>query len=386
MELTPKTQTVDLVKRSNKILIVSHGEDGDSLGSVLALKIALQKLNKEVVASVNFAPRENFSFLPQIETLQKSETLRKDFVISLDCSQVEVEKLGYRIEGDKLNIYITPKTGSINKNQIQFLEINPNFELIFVLDTPNLNLLGRLYESNTDLFYNTPVINLDHHPNNKFFGKINWVEPTAVATSEILVSLLEAIGTSSSLIDSEIATALLTGIISDTDSFQNPKTTSKSLTIAAQLIAAGAKREKIISQLFGFQQLSQLRLVGKALISLREDPEHKIAWTNILEREREGVEINPAQTLFFLESIVQYVPQAEILVIFWEQPEQTKVIIKPLQKHKVEELGSVFGTIAFHLGWLEFDLDKKLPEAEKEVLEKLKSYLKSKRRSPGSYS
>src|SRR5262249_27319056 len=78
-------------------------------------------------------------------------------------------------------------------------------------------------------------------------GQINWQDPTAGSLSEMLVSISEALGTG--LIDNQVATAFLTGIVAETERFSNAKTTSKVMTMAAQLMAAGANQQLIATKL-----------------------------------------------------------------------------------------------------------------------------------------
>ena len=83
------------------------------------------------------------------------------------------------------------------------------------------------------------------------------------------------------MIDEPIATSLLTGIVADTNSFQNANTTPKSLTVAAQLVAAGAKQQDIIRHIFKTRSLAQLRLWGRALSYIKEEADLKFAWSTL---------------------------------------------------------------------------------------------------------
>ena len=71
---------------------------------------------------------------------------------------------------------------------------------------------------------------------------------TAASTAEILVGIIEALG--QNLLDDDVATCLLTGMIADTGSFQHPNTTPKALTVAAQMVGFGARQQEIIKHLF----------------------------------------------------------------------------------------------------------------------------------------
>lgn len=284
MELAPKQQTVELIKKAKNILIVSHkNPDGDALGSMLALKMTFEKMNKTVVAAAANEIAGIYRFLPKLEQVESELHSNKDLIIQIDLSNTTIERLGYKKndEEKKLNIVITPKEGIFSAEDVQFVSTNSTFDLIFVLDAAELDLLGEIYDDNTELFYETPVINIDHHPSNDYFGKVNWIDITATSTSEIIVGLVESLGRDTNLIDPEIATCLLAGITTDTGSFQNTNTTPKSLTIAAQLVAAGARQQDIIKNIYKTRPLTTLKVWGKILENIHEEKNKKFIWSEI---------------------------------------------------------------------------------------------------------
>ena len=87
------------------------------------------------------------------------------------------------------------------------------------------------------------------------------------------------------LIDEDIATLLLTGIITDTGSFQNANTTPKSFAVAAQLISYGARQQEIIQHIYKTKQLSQLKLWGRILSKIQTDDSHKIVWSVVTQQD-----------------------------------------------------------------------------------------------------
>ncbi len=284
MDLAPKQQTVELIKKSNNILITAHkNPDGDALGATLALGMALIKLNKTVTIASSGAIAKIYNFLPKIDLIKHQIATNKDFIIELDLSSAQIDKLGYKkLEADKkLNIVITPKEGTFTAEDVNFIEGQNIYDLIFVLDTAELSLLGELFETNTEIFYDVPTINIDHHPGNEYFGKINWVDITATSTAEIVVSLIESLGREINLLDSDIATCLLAGITTDTGSFQNTNTTPKSLTIAAQLVAAGGRQQEIIKNIYKTKPLTTLKVWGEIFQNIHEESQEHFIWSEI---------------------------------------------------------------------------------------------------------
>lgn len=286
MELSPKQQVVEILKTKQRILLLTHkNPDGDAIGSILALYLSLKKLGKDVVAVCNDPAPAVFEFLPQIKEISQNFANGRDFVISLDVAQVKADKVMYKVVGDKLNIIITPATGNFTPEMVTTAAGSFNFEAIVVLDSTDLERIGSPYEKNPEVFYEVPVVNIDHHAGNDQFGKINWVDITATSTSEILVSVLEALTGDPKFIDEDIATALLTGIITDTNSFQNNNTTPKSLTVAAQLVAFGGRQQDIIKYIYKTKPLSTLRLWGRALSNLRDERADRFVWTQLYKKD-----------------------------------------------------------------------------------------------------
>jgi len=296
MELSPKQQVVEILKNKQKILLLTHkNPDGDAIGSILALYLSLKKLGKEVIAVCNDAAPSVFDFLPNVKEISQNFANSRDFVISLDMSKTRADKVMYKTNGDKLDIIITPReNGRFSKEMLSFSDGSFQFEAIIVLDSTDLERIGSPYEKNPEVFFDIPVVNIDHHAGNDQFGKINLIDITATSTSEILVSVLEALTGDPKFFNEDIATSLLTGIITDTNSFQNNNTTPKSLTIAAQLVASGGRQQDIIKNIYKTKPLSTLRLWGRALSSLRDERDYHFVWTVL--RKKDYLEVNASET------------------------------------------------------------------------------------------
>jgi len=286
-ELTPKQQVVDILKNNQKFLILTHkSPDGDGLGSALALYLSLKRLGKEATVICPDLIPSVFKFLPSSDQIKNSLSASRQFVISLDTSKIKADKVMYKSHDGHLEIVVTPEgDGSFAPEQVTFSGGGFNYDTIIVLDCTDLERLGEEREKNPDLFFEIPTVNIDHHAGNDNFGKINLVDLTATSTSEIMVSILEALTGDPKFIDEEIATALLCGIVTDTGSFQNANTTPKSLTVAAQLVAQGGHQQEIIKNIFKTKSLSTLRLWGRGLSNLHDEKEYKFVWTKIYKKD-----------------------------------------------------------------------------------------------------
>ena len=108
--------------------------------------LVLKELGKEVTIVANDPAPENLGFLPSIDILQNSIGGSADFIISVDTAKIPVGKIKYNVEDQKINIIITPKSGSFSENDVSFVQGEAKFDLVMVLDTGNLEHLGPLYD------------------------------------------------------------------------------------------------------------------------------------------------------------------------------------------------------------------------------------------------
>lgn len=248
MELTPKQQTSEAVRQAETILITTGQHPTvDQVAATLALAAILRKFGKKVSAIISDPLPGPAQFL-DASGLDKSLSGLRDFVLKLDVTKAEVDKLRYEVEGGKLNIYITPFKGGFAPSDVSFGYGDYHFDLAIVLGVASRNRIDRVYAENAGLFGGIPLVNIDFHRTNENYGAINLIEPTASSLCEVLVALSESL--QAGMIDSEIATVMLAGLMASTDRFTASHTTSKSLTVAAQMMAAGAKQGVVVRGLF----------------------------------------------------------------------------------------------------------------------------------------
>ena len=177
-------QAQALLERADTIVVIGHERpDGDAVGSLNAVAIGLLNKGKQVTSVIADGVPRRFLFLPGAERVQQTIPTECDLLIAVDCSAIE--RTGYDLESLPRGI----------------------------------------------------DLNIDHHPTNNQFGAINFVEPHAAATAEVLFDLSAPLGLQ---IDTDVATNLLTGLVTDTIGFRTSNVTPKVLRIAAQLIELGA--------------------------------------------------------------------------------------------------------------------------------------------------
>ena len=246
-------QILKLIDGAESILIMpSSPPDGDSLGGAVALYLALRKIGKNSTVVCADPVPEALQFLPMMNAISNEFSPSPDFIITLDTANAELDSLRSELKENKINIVLTAKKGKFSAENISFSHGDNRYDLIITVDTAALQQLGRFYEDNVGLFQEIPVINIDHHASNDQFGLINYVDVMSSAATEIIIGLFEAMEEKygQEIIDEDIATLLLAGIITDTGSFQNANTNPRSFSNSAKLIKRGARQQEIIQNVF----------------------------------------------------------------------------------------------------------------------------------------
>ena len=375
-DLNPKQQAVELINSARKILVVSHkNPDGDALGCVIALKLVLEKIGKKATIAVPDTPSKLFSFLPIISEVKTKVDTSKDLLLTLSLNHAEFDKIGYKKNEKEhsIDIVITPKEGKFEAEDVKINAGQKSFDLIIIVDTPNIERLGQLADP-ADIFYELPTINIDHHPANEKFGKVNWIELVATSSAEMLVSLIEALGKDKNLIDEDIATALLTGLIYDTSSFQNVNTTPKSLTIAAQLVAAGAHQQEIIRNLYKTKSLETLKLWGSVLTKIKEDKIHGFLWSSVTgdEIERSGADESALSQV--VDELLKSASDVDFTLLLSERGKQVHGSLRSIAKGiNVNKIAELFGGGGHEVASA-FRVDGSLRDKEDEILQKIREH------------
>lgn len=210
--------------RSRKVLVASHSNpDGDAIGALLAIGLALKAMGKQVCLYNESVIPAVYRFLPQVSSIAQ----RVD-----DIAQ---------------------------------------FDTVIVLDCGTMERVGALYEP---LQAARMVINIDHHVTNTRFGHLQWVDENACATAEMVYHLIKALPVA---IDCSMATAIYTGILTDTGSFRFSNTNQTAFAICADMIAQGANPYEVAKHVYGTYSLGRIKLLNLALDSLEISPDGRLS-------------------------------------------------------------------------------------------------------------
>ncbi len=364
-------QIFDLIGKSQRILIAMPANpNGDTLGSSLALAGFLKKLNKQVEVYCQKTDFGKLSFLPHLSEIRHEVVFPKSFVISIDTSHAQLDELSYDALPEKVSIFLKPKNGNFKPEDVTFSTEAVGLNLIVTLDTPSLDSLGAIYEKNAEMFFNTPKINIDNHINNDNYGTVNIIDVTASSTAEILLELLKKYEVS--LIDENIATNLLTGIISETNSFQHNKTTPGSFLKASELISFGAKQQEIIRNLFKTKELSVLKLWGRAMARIKHIPNYPAMLSIVGSQDIHKSEADDKDILKVAEDLAANMSDVKILFFVAERSSNLLMYISASPNIKLQELVHFFGGELISDGFAQMEIKgRSITDAEQIIIEAL---------------
>ena len=274
---TPQTTTendfapvVAAIRGHERFLLTTHeNPDGDALGSLLAMKLALEQLGKDVSLFVyGDAPLPaEYAFMP-LDPLSRRppQDAAERVLVALDCA---------------------------NESRI-----GPDPE---VLQSAPL------------------VLNIDHHHDNTRFGDANLVDARASSTGELLRDLFAELGVE---VTPEIAEALYIALVTDTGRFQYTNTTPKSLRLAAELVESGADLHRIFQGVYETVQFAKLKLVARALDRAKVYEGGRVVVSHLLRQDFHEVgAVEP-----YSEGIIDYlraVEGADMAVLIREPPRET---------------------------------------------------------------
>lgn len=250
-----KQQLLERIKSSSNILVtVSTNPSVDELSAALGLTIMLNKLDKHATAVVSGEIPPAIQFLDPEKTFENTVDSLRDFIIALD--KEKADHLRYKVDGDVVKIFITPYKTTISQDDLDFSQGDYNVELVVALGVEDKNHLDAALSAHGRILHDATVAVLTTGDQTSDLGSINWSEPNASSVSEMLVALTESLKSEEPLLDEQSSTALLTGIVAATDRFSNNRTSSKVMTMAAQLMAAGANQQLIASKLQESHEIS----------------------------------------------------------------------------------------------------------------------------------
>ncbi len=303
------------LREAQRILVVSHVRpDGDAVGSLLGLGLALEQASKEVQMVLADGVPSSFRGLEGARRVLRKPQGSFDLIALVDCA--DLTRVGGALEG------LPP-----------------------------------------------PDINIDHHVTNLNFAKLNLVAPEEVATSAILAEHLPGWGFE---LSRAVASALLTGIVSDTLGFRTSNMTPKALRLAAILMERGANLPELYNRALSRRSFQAARYWGEGLSRLQRDG--RMVWTTLTLDDRQRADYSGNDDAD-LVNVLSAIDDHDIAVIFIEQNDnKVKVSWRSVPGYDVSKLAIKFGG-GGHPAAAGAEIPGRLEDVQREVLNATRALL-----------
>ena len=266
MTTKPQWQAAaDAIDEAQSILVVSHiAPDGDAIGSLLGIAQSLRARGKDITAAIDDGVPAELRFVPGSESILSAVSAGE-------------------------------------------------FDLLIAVDSSDLSRIGEA--GAYGLEYSKCAINLDHHPTNTRYGDIHLIVPEAVAAVEIVYDFLTFMDCD---VSTDVAFALLTGLVTDTQGFRISATNSRTLSIAQDLMQRGASLSQIMANTLNSRPYQEVELWKQVLPSVRLKRGLICATIRQCDIDRAGLEsMSDGGLVSYLVNVVQ----AKVSVVFKELPE-----------------------------------------------------------------
>lgn len=286
-------QAMDLIRPAQYIALLAHEHpDGDCIGSALGMAFMLRELEKTCRVVCADAPPRNLSFLPGIEDVQ--QTL-----------------------GDE------------------------QFDLVIALDASELPRFGSVYTINQAFLDRAVILNIDHHLGNGGCGQVNIIDVSASATAELLVLFQQQAGLP---LNREAALCLLTGIITDTSSFQFTNTTPRTLEAAALLMRHGVIPETVVQPVYRTRPLAQVRLQALAIDNAHTACDGRLIWSHATDETLQSVGATPDMD-DNLSGVLRDIEGVEVAAFFknYGDPTTTRLSLRCAEPYNAAEFCQRYG-------------------------------------------
>ncbi|HQJ15621.1 MAG TPA: bifunctional oligoribonuclease/PAP phosphatase NrnA [Candidatus Omnitrophota bacterium] len=281
---------IKLIEKYKRFLITSHTNmEGDAIGSELAFAFLLRRLGKTpLIVNEDDIPY-GYDFLPGTRAVTRYN--RSAGRISFDC--------------------------------------------FVALDCSDLHRTGEVYRLND---VNKPVLNIDHHVSNGYFGTVNWVDPHACCACELVWRLYKKLRIP---ISRDAALALYAGVVTDTGSFRYANTTSQTHVIAAELVATGIDVAAVYRNIYASIPYEDLKLLASILPTMRRSDDGRIVWFEVSK------EILKKQKKIFFdlsENILNFgrsLKGAEVVILFKENVASRGEVRVNFRSHGLVDVNAV---------------------------------------------
>jgi bifunctional oligoribonuclease and PAP phosphatase NrnA len=206
-------------------------------------------------------------------------------------------------------------------------EPDGDYDLLVVCDCGTLDRVGAVRDRHRELFDRLPRVIVDHHASTTDIGPMDWVDPTAAATCELVTLLAERLDVPLDAGGGSLAAALMAGIVMDTSTFAHPNSTPRTLAVSAALVAAGAPLSEISRRLYRSKPDAQLRLFGRVLDRLETTAGGLVIHSSLSDDDLTATGTLGSHSEGLIDLLAQS-ETAEVAILFKEAGAATRVSVR----------------------------------------------------------
>ena len=237
-------RVVEKVEDADSILVVlSKDPSVDEIAAAIGLTISLDRMGKHATAIYSGKTPNALEFLEPEKTFETNTNSLQDFIIALN--KEKADHLRYKIEGDFVKVYITPYRTTISEKDLEFSHGEVNVDMVISFNVPTPEDLDAALAQHGRIMHDAVSINISNRIPGRL-GGVEWNDPTSSSVSEMVLKFLKA---ENQGIEKDVATALLAGIIAETERFSNYKTTPETMAASAELMQKGADQQVVASHI-----------------------------------------------------------------------------------------------------------------------------------------
>ncbi len=234
---------IDKIRSSENILVaLSRDPSVDEMAAAIGLTMFLDGLQKHTTAIYSGNTPDALQFLQPADTFETNTDSLQDFIIAL--SKDKADHLRYKLDGDFVKVYITPYKTVLSESDLEFSHGDYNVDLVLALGVPQATDLDAALSEYGRIMHDATTVDITCDAPGRF-GEIEWSDPGASSVSEMITKLIFTMQGKDAVVDKEIATALLTGIVAATGRFSNDRTNSDTMQLASKLMSMGADQQLI---------------------------------------------------------------------------------------------------------------------------------------------
>lgn len=290
-KVTDIGEVAQALRAARRVTAICHERpDADTVGAAIAVTIIAERLGAETeLVSADGLPPV-FAFLPHVERVRRRPMLEPDLAV--------------------------------------------------ICDAATLERVGRIAREEADWFSRARLLNIDHHVSSNYFGDLNLVDPHAAATCQVLARVVDELGLE---LDSELATALLTGIVRDSHGFADRSTSGDTLRAAARLVDAGAPLAEIHRYILSELPYPTMALWGKMLAAMGQAEDGRIVYTTLTQAmlDETGTQQHDADGL---AEFLARAKGADVTLLLRELgPAETRVSIRTAENVDATKIAAAFG-------------------------------------------